>query len=184
MADTYELDEQSKKVLAMLDGPGIPQCSDMTPEESREWMGQFMDKMALDPLPEIAAIEDIRTGGNIPVRLYRPLSKTEGKLPAMIFFHAGGYVFGEPRSMNSFCRLIAREAPVSSLRSITAARRKPNSPPPMTIHTPRPAGSPIKRTTSASTRGVSRLAAIPPAARLPSRSPPWRSTGTGRRFAR
>ena len=102
MADTYELDEQSKKVLAMLDGPGIPQCSDMTPEESRDWMGQFMDKMALDPLPGIAAIEDIRTGGNIPVRLYRPISETEGKLPAMIFFHAGGYVFGEPRGMDSF----------------------------------------------------------------------------------
>ena len=110
MAEIYQLDAQSKKVLAMLDGPGIPQCSDMTPLEARDWMARFMEQMALDPLPEIEAIEDITAGDNIPVRLYRPRNASGGKLPAMIFFHAGGYVFGEPRGMDSFCRLIPRDA--------------------------------------------------------------------------
>ena len=48
MAEIYQLDAQSKKVLAMLDGPGIPQCSDMTPLEARDWMARFMDQMVLD----------------------------------------------------------------------------------------------------------------------------------------
>jgi len=46
----------------------------------------------------------------VPVRLYRPIKAEGGNLPAMMFFHAGGYVFGDPTGMDSFCRQIAREA--------------------------------------------------------------------------
>jgi acetyl esterase len=111
VTDTYQLDAQSKAILATLDGPGIRQCSDMTPQEARDYMGEFMDRMALDPLPEIEAIEEVMADSDkIPVRLYRPITAAGGKLPVMIFFHAGGYVFGEPKGMDSFCCLIAREA--------------------------------------------------------------------------
>jgi acetyl esterase/lipase len=115
MAETYQLDPQSKNVLAMLDGPGVAQCADMSPPEARDWMSRFMARMALDPLPEVAAVEQLLAdgppgGGKVPVRLYRPNGAGAGKLPVMVFFHAGGYVFGDPEGLDSFCRLICREA--------------------------------------------------------------------------
>lgn len=115
MTGGYRLDPRSEKILARLDGPGVPQCADMTPEEARRWMGEFMADMALDPLPEVASVEEHLADGppgadKVPFRLYRPTPKGSGRLPIMVFFHAGGYVFGDPDGLDSFCRLIAREA--------------------------------------------------------------------------
>ncbi len=109
------LDPQSSAVLARLDGPGVPQCADMTPVEARLWMNAFMADMALDPAPEIGAVEMLAASGpepgtSVPVRLYRPAGSGAGALPIMVFFHAGGYVFGTLDGLDSFCRLMTREA--------------------------------------------------------------------------
>ncbi len=77
MDGAMQLDPQSAKVLARLDGPGVKQCADMTPEEARAWMGAFMADMALDPPPEVGSVEMLEAAGpepgtTVPVRLYRP----------------------------------------------------------------------------------------------------------------
>ena len=115
MRDSIELDSQTARVLADLDGPGVPQVADMSPPEARKWIDDFVRKWDLDPKPEIGAVEDFDvpgpTGGpddRIPVRLYRPVA-VEGALPVMVFFHAGGYVFGSIETHESFCRLMTRE---------------------------------------------------------------------------
>jgi len=115
MRDSIELDSQTARVLADLDGPGVPQVADMSPSEARKWIDDFVRKWDLDPKPEIGAVEDFDvpgpTGGpdyRIPVRLYRPV-RVEGALPVMVFFHAGGYVFGSIETHESFCRLMTRE---------------------------------------------------------------------------
>jgi len=114
MSESYVLDHQSEKILARLDGAGVPQCADMTPAEARQWMGAFMDDMALDPLPEVAAVEELQAvgpeGNKIAIRLYRPSGAPAGPLPILVFFHAGGYVFGSLDGLDSFCCLITREA--------------------------------------------------------------------------
>ncbi len=115
MDGTPQLDPDSTKVLARLDGPGIPQCADMTPAEARRWMGDFMADMQLDPLPNVGAVEMLAAtgpepGSTVPVRLYRPEGGGTDPLPIMMFFHAGGYVFGDLDGMDSFCRLMCREA--------------------------------------------------------------------------
>lgn len=115
MRDSIELDSQTARVLADLDGQGVPQVADMSPPEARKWIDDFVRKWDLDPKPEIGAVEDFDvpgpTGGpddRIPVRLYRPVA-VEGALPIMVFFHAGGYVFGSIETHESFCRLMTRE---------------------------------------------------------------------------
>ncbi len=120
MDGALKLDPDSTKILARLDGPGIPQCADMTPVEARQWMSAFMADMQLDPLPEVGAVEMLEAtgpepGSTIPVRLYRPRDGGAtplpiAPLPIMVFFHAGGYVFGDLDGMESFCRLMCREA--------------------------------------------------------------------------
>ena len=63
------------------------------------------------PRPRIGATEDLtipgaEAGQAIAARLYRP-SGASGALPLIVFFHAGGYVFGGIETHESFCRLIA-----------------------------------------------------------------------------
>lgn len=48
------------------------------------------------------------SNGNIPVRIYRPSS--DELLPALVFFHGGGFVFGNLDSSEVFCREIAHFA--------------------------------------------------------------------------
>ncbi len=123
MDGALKLDLESTSVLARLDGPGVPQCADMTPLEARRWMNAFMADMALDPAPEVGAVEMLEAtgpepGSIVPVRLYRPKGSGAGALPIpganalpiMVFFHAGGYVFGTLDGLDSFCRLMTREA--------------------------------------------------------------------------
>jgi acetyl esterase len=115
MSETTQLDSQTATVLADLDGPGVPQVADMAPPAARKWIDDFVRKWDLEPKPEVGGIEDFDVPGptsepnvRIPVRLYRPAAAA-GPLPIMVFFHAGGYVFGSIETHESFCRLMTRE---------------------------------------------------------------------------
>jgi len=50
-------------------------------------------------------------GGPIPVRIYRPLGSVPADvLPALMFFHGGGWVFGNLDSHDRLCRSLANRA--------------------------------------------------------------------------
>jgi acetyl esterase len=62
----------------------------------------------LAPAQAVASVAD-RTvpgpGWDIPVRMYRPMgSDPAAQLPALVFFHGGGWVFGDLDSHDSLCR--------------------------------------------------------------------------------
>jgi acetyl esterase len=63
---------------------------------------------------EVAAAHDIAIpgpGGPIRVRLYRPWgSQPTEPLPALIYFHGGGWVFGDLDSHDSLCRALCNGA--------------------------------------------------------------------------
>lgn len=61
-------------------------------------------------MPDIAATADYSIsgqGGAIPVRLYRP--QIEGDLPAIVFFHGGGWVVGTIDQYEHLARVLAVE---------------------------------------------------------------------------
>lgn len=180
MTDAQQLDPQSAAVLARLDGPGVPQCAAMTPAEARQWMGGFMADMALDPPPEVGAIKKLSADGpdrKIPVRLYRPKDAGSDPLPIMVFFHAGGYVFGDLDGLDSFCRLITAEA--GCLVASVDYRPKASSRPPTRTPTPPRAGSPPTPLSSAPIPTASPSPATRPAARWRSRCRRWRWSAAG-----
>ncbi len=114
MASQRDLDPQTARVLADLDGPGVPQVADMSPDDARRHIEDFVRKWDLDPKPPIGAVEDLTIAGQEPgqgiaARLYRPAG-AEGAPPLIVFFHAGGYVFGGIETHESFCRLISESA--------------------------------------------------------------------------
>ena len=101
------LDPQCREFLDKLAAGGGKQLHEMTPEEAR----------ALDltefgvPLEEIARVENRAIpgpAGPIPVRIYTPvLDKT---LPALVYFHGGGFVVCGLDSHDRECRTLANQS--------------------------------------------------------------------------
>lgn len=48
--------------------------------------------------------------GDIPIRIYTPVAAGGDPLPALIFFHGGGFVIGNLETHDGLCRLLANEA--------------------------------------------------------------------------
>lgn len=67
--------------------------------------------MLLAPRPPIHSVEELAMpgpGGSIGLRLYRPQPRRD--LPVIVFFHGGGFVFGDLETHDGLCRMLARKA--------------------------------------------------------------------------
>ena len=84
----------------------------MTPAESRASQRKNLPSFIRLPLSDMARIEDREIpgkGGTIRIRLYTPRSAVPGgsARPVSLFFHTGGFVFGDLDSDDPQCRRIA-----------------------------------------------------------------------------
>ena len=99
------LDPGLKLVLDQLAATPGPQLHELPVAQARA----FFEQMQL-PRPEvkIAGVEDRRIpgpAGEIPVRIYRPDGKAP--LPALVYFHGGGWVIGSLETHDGSCRDLA-----------------------------------------------------------------------------
>ena len=62
-----------------------------------------------EPVDEVVDILIPGAGGDLPVRVYRP--RTTELLPALVWFHGGGWVVGDLDTHDPVCRAIANRAP-------------------------------------------------------------------------
>jgi len=115
--NTDRLDRDSQAVVDALNAAGSSELGQKTPDEVRDWMSVNFRPYALNPTPQVAAIEqftvpNIADGGSaaIPVRLYRPTHQNKNPLPILVYFHAGGYIFGDLETLDDFCRCFAQGA--------------------------------------------------------------------------
>jgi acetyl esterase len=102
-------DPQAKAVLDQMAALGAPPLGTLSPHEHRQMM--LMTRAAAPPGPEVQRVED-RTipgpAGEIPVRLYYP---SDGPaLPALVYFHGGGWVIGSIETHDATCRELATAA--------------------------------------------------------------------------
>ncbi len=108
-----KLHPQSQAVLDTLAAMKLPPPDQVPVAEARE---QFMRARATFlAAPEVVAACVDRTlpgpAGEIPVRIYRAQgSKADELLPVLVFFHGGGWVFGNLDSHDPLCRALANRA--------------------------------------------------------------------------
>ena len=89
-------------VLEMVRTSGRPRFETLDPPAAR---AQYLaGRAVLQPAaPEVALVRDV--AGPVPLRLYHPAPGTT--LPALLFLHGGGWVFGDLETHDHMCRTLA-----------------------------------------------------------------------------
>ncbi len=86
---------------------GRPPLETLSPTEAREAMKAGRAILQPDP-PLMGELRDLKCPGplgDIALRLYRPPSaKPAEKLPALVFYHGGGWVIGDLDTHDTLCR--------------------------------------------------------------------------------
>ena len=103
------LDPQMQKIVDATLALGLPPLEQMTVEQARESIRQRTP--ALGPVQQVKAVEEHHVpvaDGTIGMRVYRP-SDTR-PLPALVFYHGGGWVIGDLYTHDGICRAIANAA--------------------------------------------------------------------------
>ncbi len=102
------LDPQMKAILDKAAAAGGAAFHELSVEKVREAIRGGSAKGAREP---VAHVEDRRISGpagEIPVRIYRPAA--DAPLPAVVFFHGGGWVAGDLNTHDVICRLLTNAA--------------------------------------------------------------------------
>jgi acetyl esterase len=107
------LHSQARALLELIQQRGIPATHTLTPAEARK---AYLDRRFLTqpPPPQVAAVQSLQAPGRhgpIPLRLYRPVAETAAlALPALVYFHGGGWVMGDLDTHDTLCRQLANGA--------------------------------------------------------------------------
>lgn len=107
------LDPESQRILDLTAAANRPAWNTLSPDAAR---AQYLSLRpgSQGPRPEGATVTDSTIPGRagpIAVRLYRPkAAPAEARLPALVFAHGGGWVFGNLDSHDVLCAQLAIEA--------------------------------------------------------------------------
>ncbi len=107
------LDPDCLRVLDLLRESGLAPVENLTPAEAR---GNYRKTRSLlqSPPAEVAELRDLTApgpAGPIPLRLYQGLGTAAGgPLPALIYYHGGGWVIGDLDTHDGACRRLANAA--------------------------------------------------------------------------
>lgn len=106
------LDPEARAYLDYVTSLGRPPYREQTLASVRERQFTILT-FAGEPEP-VARVED-RTipgpGGPVPVRIYTPSQRSIGLLPALVYFHGGGWVLGTLDTHDNVCRKLANQTP-------------------------------------------------------------------------
>ena len=108
-----QLDPDTLTVLDMMRAADRPPFERLTPDEARA--AYAATRAALQPDPEeVAEARDLGAPGplgDIPLRSYRPAGTgAEEALPALVYYHGGGWLLGGLDSHDVICRRLANLA--------------------------------------------------------------------------
>src|SRR5216110_503685 len=105
------LDPQCQAVLDLVIKAGRPAYHTLSPKDARQLFRETRPASTPTP-PEIGVVNDLLADG-IPVRVYRPVGAgADTALPALVYFHGGGWVIGDLETHDVLCRQLTAEAGV------------------------------------------------------------------------
>jgi len=105
-----QLDPDAQLILDAMIAAGRPPFETLTPAGARQQMRDIRAalKQPVPPVAEVRALTATGPHGEIPMRLYRGHAAKPGEQqPVVVFFHGGGWVFGDLETHDNMCRSIA-----------------------------------------------------------------------------
>jgi acetyl esterase len=105
-----QLDPQAKAVLERVARANLPAYPQLGAAGARALYRETRGALAAVP-PEVESVADLHApgpAGDIRVRLYRPRGAADaGPLPALVYFHGGGWTIGDLDTHDVVCRVLA-----------------------------------------------------------------------------
>ena len=100
------LHPQSQLLIDLANKVGLPELQTLEPDEARAIYD--LRAAGLEAAPVIGEVSD-RTipgpGGDLPIRIYRPVDAAQDS-PCMMFFHGGGWVIGTIETHDLVCQAL------------------------------------------------------------------------------
>ena len=107
--EVVRLQPDVRLVLGMLAEMNLPPIESLGAQGSRDFLNEFNKaRPAGRPVGEVVDGTLPGSDGPLPYRLYRPA--TPGPHPIVVYFHGGGWVFGDQQSDEPFCRDLCRRS--------------------------------------------------------------------------
>jgi acetyl esterase len=107
---TVLLDPATATLLGAIAAQGGKPLHEQTPDEVRALVSASSGMLA-GPKTDVGAVSD-RTipgpAGDIPIRVYTPNGPRGGLLPAIVYFHGGGFVAGDLETHDGTARYLCR----------------------------------------------------------------------------
>ena len=117
------LDPQARALIDLMIQRQVPAMHTLTPADARRLYLERRTFTQPDP-PAVAEVRALRTDGALPLRLYRPLAPESltrvltrvpdaaAALPALVYFHGGGWTIGDLDTHDVLCRQLCAAAGV------------------------------------------------------------------------
>jgi cation diffusion facilitator CzcD-associated flavoprotein CzcO/acetyl esterase/lipase len=107
--EVVRLQPDVRLVLGMLAQMNLPQIEQLGAQGARDFVTEFNKGRPVGrPVGEVGTGVLQGADGPLPYRLYRPA--TPGPHPIVVYFHGGGWVFGDEQSDDPFCRDMCRRS--------------------------------------------------------------------------
>jgi len=101
------LHPQARALLDLIEQRGVPPTHTLFVEDARRFYRERRFFTQPDA-PEVAHVDNLLTDGGIRLRLYKPLAPvTSGALPALVYYHGGGWTIGDLDTHDTLCRQLA-----------------------------------------------------------------------------
>lgn len=110
--DPGELDPQLAELLKTLQESGAPELYKMSPTEARLAYKKGVESLS-GKGPEVRQTKDASVTGNagpIDIRIYQPPVDEKHDLPLLVYFHGGGWSFGDLDTHDAVCRTFSARA--------------------------------------------------------------------------
>src|SRR5438552_13854787 len=105
---TMVLHPQARAYMERMAGYGMRPVNTMKPDEARA-IDRKLTRLIVGKSERVAKVENLKIpgrGGKIPVRVYTPKGSGDSH-PLLLYFHGGGWVFGDLDAVDSACALLA-----------------------------------------------------------------------------
>jgi acetyl esterase len=108
--DGDTLAPEAQLLLAVLDRRREPPLETLSPAEARQARGRLTAAYAGRPVP-VDSVQDVEINGPVPLkaRHYAP-PEPGGPHPLLVYYHGGGFTYGDLDTHDGACRILCRHA--------------------------------------------------------------------------